>query len=230
MTAPASEADDDFLPISGLQHLAFCPRQWALIHLEQAWVENLRTAEGRLLHERADLPGESRRADVRTARGVWLRSERLRLAGRADVVEFQTRSDTRRAAEIRPAGEVAAIPYPVEYKRGKRKPDDCDAVQLCAQALCLEEMLSTPVPRGAIFYGTPRRRLEIDFTPELRARTEELAVAMHRLYRSRETPPATPGPYCRSCSLVDICLPEATAHSNAARWVASQLLSLRQEV
>ncbi|HEU5402157.1 MAG TPA: CRISPR-associated protein Cas4 [Terriglobales bacterium] len=207
-----SEADDDALPISGLQHLAFCPRQWALIHLEQVWVENVRTAEGRLLHERADLPGESRRASVRTVRGMWLRSERLHLTGRADIVEFKPE------------------PFPVEYKRGKSKPNDCDTVQLCAQALCLEEMLDASIERGAIFYGNPRRRLEIDFTPELRSRTEELAAIMHRLYRSRVTPAATPGPYCRNCSLVDVCLPEATSHNDAARWVALQLRSLQQEV
>jgi CRISPR-associated exonuclease Cas4 len=213
MAASTSEADDDTLPISGLQHLAFCPRQWALIHLEQVWVENVRTAEGRLLHERADLPGESRRASVRTARGMWLRSERLHLTGRADIVEF------------RPA------PYPVEYKRGKSKPNDCDTVQLCAQALCLEEMLETTIARGAIFYGNPRRRLEVEFTSELRQRTEELAATMHRLYRSGVTPAATPGPYCRNCSLVDVCLPEATSHNDvAARWVSLQLLSLQQEV
>lgn len=208
-----SEADDDALPISGLQHLAFCPRQWALIHLEQMWVENVRTAEGRLLHERADLPGESRRASTRTVRGMWLRSERLHLTGRADVVEF------------RPA------PYPVEYKRGKSKPNDCDTVQLCAQALCLEEMLQTAIERGAIFYGNPRRRLEVEFTPGLRTRTEELASTMHRLYRGRKTPAAVPGPYCRNCSLVDMCLPQATAHvDGTARWVALQVRSLQREV
>ena len=151
MLAPET---DDALPLSGLQHLAFCPRQWALIHLEQAWRENRLTAEGRLLHERADLQGQSVRHDLRTVRGLWLESRRLRLTGRADVVEF--RPD----------------PFPVEYKRGKRKPTDCDLVQLCAQALCLEEMLGRVVPCGAIFYGAPRRRLEVEFTPELRARTE----------------------------------------------------------
>jgi CRISPR-associated exonuclease Cas4 len=213
MSDEGLEEQDDTLPISGLQHLAFCPRQWALIHLEQVWVENVRTAEGRLLHERADLPGESRRASVRTVRGMWLRSEKLRLTGRADIVEF------------RPA------PYPVEYKRGKSKPNDCDTVQLCAQALCLEEMLDTAIERGAIFYGNPRRRLEVDFTSELRSRTEELAATMHRLYQSRVTPAATPGPYCHNCSLVDVCLPEATSHDDAAaRWVALQLRSLQQEV
>ena len=132
MLAPET---DDALPLSGLQHLAFCPRQWALIHLEQAWRENRLTAEGRLLHERADLQGQSVRHDLRTVRGLWLESRRLRLTGRADVVEF--RPD----------------PFPVEYKRGKRKPTDCDLVQLCAQALCLEEMLGRVVPCGAIFYG-----------------------------------------------------------------------------
>jgi CRISPR-associated exonuclease Cas4 len=213
MANSVSEADDDALPISGLQHLAFCPRQWALIHLEQVWVENVRTAEGRLLHERADLPGESRRASVRTVRGMWLRSERLRLTGRADIVEF------------RPA------PYPVEYKRGKRKPNDCDTVQLCAQALCLEEMLQTNIFQGAIFYGDPRRRLEVEFNSELRARTEELVAKMHRMYQSRETPAAQPGPYCRSCSLVDVCLPLVTEHQeDAARWVTLQRRSLQTEV
>lgn len=213
MTNPDSESDDDTLPLSGLQHLAFCPRQWALIHLEQVWVENIRTAEGRLLHELVDLPGENRRGDVRTVRGMWLRSERLRLTGRADIVEFRPE------------------PFPVEYKRGKSKPTDCDTVQLCAQALCLEEMLHTAIPGGAIFYGNPRRRLEVDFTPALRTRTEALIATMHDLYQRRATPPAIPGTYCRNCSLVDVCLPNATAHeAEAARWVAQQLRSLEQEV
>ena len=176
MAWSGSESGDETLPISGLQHLVFCPRQWALIHLEQLWAENLRTAEGRLLHELADMPGEARRADTRSIRGMWLRSNRLQLTGRADIVEFRAGQDSK--------------PYPVEYKRGKSKPNDCDTVQLCAQALCLEEMLQTVVPLGAIFYGKPRRRLEVIFTPELRARTQELAATMHRLYRSRETPPA----------------------------------------
>jgi len=200
------------LPLSGLQHLAFCPRQWALIHLEQVWVENRLTAEGRLLHERVDLPGRSRRDGVRTVRSMWLESRRLRLTGRADVVEFRPE------------------PYPLEYKHGKRKPTDCDAVQLCAQAFCLEEMLGVSIPQGAIFYGNPRRRLEIAFTPELRERAEQLTETMHSLYRSRVTPAAQPGPHCRSCSLVDICLPEVTADANgAARWLSQQLRSLQRE-
>jgi len=213
-SSPSNNPEDDSaLPLSGLQHLAFCPRQWALIHLEQVWVENAKTAEGRLLHERADLPGASRRGGVRTLRGMWLRSDRLQLTGRADIVEFRPE------------------PYPVEYKRGKSKPTDCDLVQLCAQALCLEEMLNTAIPNGAIFYGDPRRRLEVAFSPELRARTESLAANMHQLYRARQTPPAQPGPHCKNCSLVHVCLPDATAQPDtAARWVARQVHSLGQEV
>jgi CRISPR-associated exonuclease Cas4 len=200
------------LPLSGLQHLAFCPRQWALIHLEQAWVENRLTAEGRLLHERADLPGQVRRDMLRTVRGLWLESRRLGLTGRADVVEFRPE------------------PYPIEYKRGKRKPNDCDLAQLCAQALCLEEMLGATVRRGAIFYGEPRRRLEVEFSPELRQSTEELAATMHSLYAQRITPPAMPGPHCRSCSLIHVCLPTATDQTHgAARWVEQQVRSLSQE-
>ena len=208
----AGLGEEAALPVSGLQHLAFCRRQWALIHIEQQWRENRLTAEGRLLHEKVDLPGQSRRESVRTVRGMWLRSDRLQLTGRADLVEFRPE------------------PYPVEYKRGKRKPNDCDQVQLCAQALCLEEMLAVPVPRGAFFYGEPRRRLEVAFTPELRSRTESLASTMHRLFRSGVTPAAEPGPHCRNCWLVDVCLPESTGETADARgWLDAQIRGLAQE-
>jgi CRISPR-associated exonuclease Cas4 len=141
--------------------------------------------------------------------GLALKSQRLRLTGRADVVEFHPE------------------PFPVEYKRGKCKPTDCDLVQLCAQALCLEEMLGVSIPRGAMFYGEPRRRMTVDFTAELRTRTEILAATMHRLYEARETPVAQPGPKCHSCSLVDLCLPRVTAcREIAVRWNAEQLRSL----
>ena len=142
-----------------------------------------------------------------------LESRRLRLTGRADVVEFRPE------------------PFPVEYKRGKRKPTDCDLVQLCAQALCLEEMLGVAVARGAIFYGEPRRRIDVEFTMELRTRTESLAATMHRLYAAHETPPAQPGKHCERCSLINICLPQATAHiAIAAQWNAGQMRFLKQDL
>ncbi|MDR3723371.1 MAG: CRISPR-associated protein Cas4 [Terracidiphilus sp.] len=201
------------LPLSGLQHLAFCPHQWALIHLEQAWAENRLTSEGRLLHEKADLPGQSRRHDLHTVRGLSLENRRLGLSGRADIVEFRPE------------------PFPVEYKRGRRKPDDCDLVQLCAQTLCLEEMLDQSVPRDAIFYGEPRRWLEVEFSPQLRSRTESLTAEMHRLYRSRETPPAKPGKHCQNCSLSNICLPHATAEPTIrTRWDRPQRQALHFQV
>ena len=206
-------AEDETLPLSGLQHLAFCPRQWALIHLEQAWAENRLTAEGRLLHERADLPGHTTRGILRSVRGMALEHRGLKLSGTADVVEFRPE------------------PFPVEYKRGKRKPNDCDLVQLCAQALCLEEMLEVAVPCGAIFYGDPRRRLEVVFTPQLRSRTELLAKQMHTLHRARMTPAAVPAAHCRSCSLQDICMPTVTDGSEVGtRWHARLTRALHGEV
>jgi CRISPR-associated exonuclease Cas4 len=210
--SPVEAEQQDALPLSGLQHLAFCPRQWALIHLEQAWEENRLTAEGRLLHEVADQPGQANRSSLRTVRGLALRSSRLRLSGRADVVEF------------RPG------PYPVEYKRGRAKPTDCDLVQLCAQALCLEEMLGTRIERGAIFYGQPRRRLEVVFDAALRQRTEQLCEQMHQLYRAAETPAARPSSHCKSCSLAGVCLPDATANADVeARWSAAQMRQLHTD-
>jgi CRISPR-associated exonuclease Cas4 len=201
---------NDALPISGLQHLAFCARQWGLIHLEQVWAENRLTAEGRLMHERADLPGESFRGNVRTVRGLLLTSRKLCLYGRADVVEFRPE------------------PFPIEYKRGRRKPTDCDTVQLCAQAICLEEMFMRDVFIGAIFYGQPRRRFEVRFTADLRLRTEQLSKTMHRLYAEGRTPESQPGPHCSNCSLIGICLPNPTARPEVRRrWEAAQLRSLQ---
>ncbi len=151
---------DDLLPLSGLQHLVFCERQFALIHVEGLWAENTLTISGRQLHERADLPGQSLGAAVRVARALPLRSDRLGLAGKADVVEFHREADV-------DAG-ILWRPFPVEYKRGRPKPGGADEVQLCAQAICLEEMLGLEVPRGALFYGSTRRRKAVAFTLALR--------------------------------------------------------------
>jgi len=187
---------DDLIQLSALQHMVFCPRQCALIHVEQTWKESGRTAEGRLMHERVHEQEAETRGDVRIERGVPLRSLRLGLIGKPDVVEFHKVEESR------------WIPYPVEYKRGKPKVDDCDKVQLCAQAMCLEEMLNIEVPSGAIFYGRTRRRLDVEFDEALRRKTEETAKKTRELIDSGITPGPVYAKRCESCSLVAECLPK----------------------
>jgi CRISPR-associated exonuclease Cas4 len=203
--------EDDLLPISALQHLAFCPRQCALIHIEQVWAENRLTAQGRLMHERVHEGGNETRGDVKTARGVRLRSLALGLAGIADVVEFHRRPSAGPA--------VAWIPFPVEYKRGKPKPDDCDKLQLCAQALCLEEMMGTDVLEGALFYGVTRRRLDVPFDETLRQQTAASAEALHQLVDSGATPPPQHEEKCRNCSLLEQCMPALSRRKSAAGYL-----------
>jgi len=188
--------EDDLLPLSALQHLIFCERQCALIHIEQAWAENLFTAEGRIMHERVHEEGSESRGAIRIERGVPLRSLRLGLIGKADVVEFHRQTDG------------SWLPFPVEYKRGKPKKDDSDRVQLCAQALCLEEMLKVFVPDGALFYGKTRRRLDFALDGTLRKLTEETAMCLHELVTSEHTPKPVYTKKCDTCSLAGMCLPK----------------------
>src|SRR4030042_3409588 len=164
--------EEDLIMISALQHIAFRERQCALIHIEQIWDENRATAEGRIMHERVHEQDHESRGNVRIEYGLPLRSLKLGLVGKADVVEFH-RLDKDRWQ-----------PFPVEYKRGKPKPDDCDLIQLCAQATCLEEMLSVSVPSGAIFYGRTRRRLDVSFDESLRQETEDAAAKARQLLAS----------------------------------------------
>ncbi|MCD6393628.1 MAG: CRISPR-associated protein Cas4 [Planctomycetes bacterium] len=199
-------SEDDLLPISALQHYVFCPRQCGLIHLEQVWSENLFTAEGRRLHEKVHDSGDESRPGVRTVRGLRLRSLRLGLVGQADVVEFQ---QSEVGVEL-PGADGLWRPFPVEYKRGKPKRNKSDEIQLCAQAMCLEEMLDFPIECGAFFYGRPRRRTQVDFTAELRQRTEQAIQDLHDLIDSARTPTARYGKKCDSCSLYQHCLPKAT--------------------
>lgn len=197
-------SESDLLPLSGLQHLAFCERQWALIHLEQQWAENRLTAEGRQMHERAHEGTDEWREGVRICRGMPVRSLRLGLVGRIDVVEF------------RPGPDGMSRPFPIEYKHGRPKPDRCDEVQICAEALCLEEMLGVDVPNGAIFYGKPRRRSDMVFGNDLRAGTEELAARLHILYAAGKTPSASYAPKCVHCSLLGVCLPQCAGEQRSA--------------
>lgn len=199
-------AEADLVPISALQHMLYCPRQCALIHVERQWAENAYTAEGRVLHARVDAGGGERRKGTRVERGVPLRSLRLGLVGVADVVE------------IRAGGQ----PYPVEYKRGRPKAHRADEAQLCAQAICLEEMLGKPVPEGALFYGAERRRKTVAFDAGLRALTERLAVDTRRMLAAGETPAAEyDRRKCGACSLRDACQPLRLGKPGAVdRWLA----------
>jgi CRISPR-associated exonuclease Cas4 len=210
-------AEEDLLPLSALQHLLFCERQAALIHVERIWKDNPLTVEGTHLHERADAGETESRGDVRIVRSLPLRNLRLGLSGKTDVVEFH-RLPVPPPRTGLPGVALAAAPglwqpFPVEYKRGKPKTHRADEVQLCAQALCLEEMLGTVVPAGALFYAQLRRRTEVDFDQDLRRLTEETAAALHRLFTSGKTPKAIREPKCDHCSLLDVCLPESSAHS-----------------
>lgn len=210
--------EDDLVPISALQHLAFCERQWGLIHLEGIWDENRLTAEGRYLHERSHEPETEVRGDLRVARGLRIRSLRLGLTGKADVVEFHLihedccQGDSRSARGGAPLEGLTGrwLPIPVEFKHGKPKADRCDEIQLCAQVLCLEEMLNVDIPSGVLFYGKPRRRHEIACGENLRQETERLTRRLHELTIAGVTPTARHESYCKKCSLVDTCLPVAT--------------------
>ena len=201
---PSGYAESDLLPISGLQHLAFCERRWALVQIESIWADNRFTAEGNALHQRAHSGEIETRPGSLIRRTLLLHSLRLGLTGQADVVEFQPS----------PAGVALAghrglwIPFPIEYKRSREKAaSKAYHVQLCAQALCLEEMLGVPIGEDAIYDGTTRRRQSVQFTPELRARTEALAARMHILFDRRSTPPPIFTKACKSCSLVEDCYP-----------------------
>lgn len=197
-------APEDCLMISGLQHFRFCRRQWALIHLEQQWAENLRTVEGEFLHERAHNEQlQERRGDLLTVRGLRVQSLTLGLSGICDVVEF--RQDARGVPLSGKEGQW--LPYPVEYKRGVPKQDGCDELQLCAQAMCLEEMLCCEIPEGALYYGEPRRRLRVSLTKELREEVRSDAAQMHALYRRGHTPRVRRTKSCNACSLKELCLP-----------------------
>lgn len=206
--------EDDLLQLSALQHLLFCERQCALIHIEQAWAENRLTVEGRHLHERVDEVGHESRGRIRTVFGLPVRSFRLGLSGKADAVEFH------REGGDEPGVATDWRPFPVEYKRGKPKMDDCDLVQLCAQALCLEEMLGVAVPEGAIYYGKPRRRLAVVFDGRLRDKTREAARRLHELVAGGRTPQARYEKKCDSCSLLSLCMPKVTG---ARRTVQSYM-------
>lgn len=203
---------DDFIPLSALQHYLYCPRQCALIHVEQLWAESRHTAEGRVLHERADKPRGEKRGGVRTTTAMPLTHAGLGITGIADVVEFQKG----------PEGEQA---FPVEYKRGRPKAHRADEVQLCAQALCLEAMLGQSIAEGALFYGETRRRTPVVFDDGLRQLTRDTIAATRSMLASGKTPSAQYSiKLCDACSLIDLCQPKLLGRKGSVNaWLAQQL-------
>lgn len=227
--------DLDLLPISALQHLLYCPRQCALIYLEQAWSENLFTAEGRVMHDKAHDGGTQSRGDVRTALGVRMVSHKLGLTGQSDVVEYKRADgaldeEGRNMAARLPGVKGLWCPFPVEYKRGKPKINQADEVQLCAQAMCLEEMHKVVIPSGALFYGATRRRTEVHFTEALRNLTADAAERLHKLISSGKTPqPEYNADKCDRCSLLEICRPQTGDRQSVARYIRRIMTEQNEE-
>ena len=217
-------AEDELLPLSGLQHFAFCRRQWALIHIEQVWQENLLTIEGRILHEKVHASDSEKRGDLIITRSLPVSSATLGIRGVCDVVELHRDPD---GVEIqgRPG---RYLPFPVEYKRGRPKQGDADVLQLCAQAMCLEEMLACRIPQGALFYGEMRHRLPVHFDDLLRSQVHSLLEEMHSYYRRGYTPKVKPTKSCRSCSIADLCLPKLGKNRSAADYVRSLLQEVEE--
>jgi len=221
-------AESDLLPISALQHLEYCERQCALIHIERQWDDNRFTAEGNVLHDRVDSEERETRKNVRIARGLRIRSMNLGIWGQADVVEFHRVTDTENTVCL-PNIQGNWKPYPVEYKRGKPKSNRCDEVQLCAQALSIEEMLGVTIREGALYYCTPKRRTVIEFNTDLRTETESAICRLHELIRSKQTPKAIYGDKCKQCSLKDICLPQIGNHGTVEDYIEQALGTSNEE-
>ena len=215
--------DDQMLMLSGIQHYMFCPRQWALIHIEQQWTDNRLTAEGELLHQNVDNPAyRQKNGDVITLRSVHIGSHTLGLYGITDAIELLPSDDSSNAI-THPRYPGYWKLYPIEYKRGHRKPDERDEVQLTAQVICLEEMYGIRIPKAALFYHETRHREEVTIDEPLRNLTYELSEAMHKIFESGFTPKAEERRGCRSCSLIDVCTPELTKKTSVTYYLKKTL-------
>lgn len=212
------DREDSFIMLSALQHFLYCERRCALVHIEQAWTENRFTLEGQFLHEKADdQRARNHGADLKIEYGLLIKSLKHGLAGKADVVEFHKNRDG------------AWIPFPVEYKRGKPKENRCDEVQLCAQALCLEEMLGVKIPNGALFYGKTRRRQDVAFDEELRNLTIETIGTLHKFIEARTTPPPVyEKGKCENCSFLEACMPKAVS-KEVGKYLIDEIKTFNQE-
>lgn len=210
--------EEDYLQLSGLQHFVFCRRQWALIHLESQWKENLRTVEGQLLHTHAhDTTLRERRGNTLILRSVSVVSHTLGISGQCDVVEFHADSNG-----VPIHGETGLwLADPVEYKHGSPKEHNADEMQLCAQAMCLEEMLCCTIPEGALYYGQTRHRVRVPFTDPLRDAVKSCLTEMHQLYHRGYTPKVKPTKSCNACSLKELCLPALMRGKSASHYLKS---------
>lgn len=218
--------ESEYLLLSGIQHFCFCRRQWALIHLEQQWSENLRTAQGRIGHARChDAAQQEKRGDLLILRGMRVVSHTLQLTGVCDVVEFHADP-----AGVPLQGRAGTwMPFPVEYKHGGAKENDADRLQLCAQAIALEEMLVCTIPRGALYYAESHRREIVEFTSELRSKTRATAEEMVRCFSRGYTPKVRPGKHCNACSLKEFCLPVLCRRADAERYICRHVAQAMEE-
>ncbi|PRR82656.1 PD-(D/E)XK nuclease superfamily protein [Clostridium vincentii] len=217
--------EEDFLLLSGIQHFSFCKRQWALIHIEQQWQENLRTIEGEILHEKThDTTIKEKRGDLIVSRGMAIFSRTLGITGACDVVELHKASD---GVDIF-GRDGTYKPIPVEYKRGKPKEDESDVMQLCAQAMCLEEMLLCEISEGFLFYGETKRRLKIILDDELRQRVKTIVKEMHELYDRRYTPKVKLSKSCKACSLTEVCMPKLCKNPSAINYIKKNILEVEE--
>lgn len=212
--------EEDYLQLSGLQHFAFCRRQWALIYIEKQWADNYHTADGSIMHAKAhDAGSKESRGDTLITRCNSVFSAELGVSGQCDVLEFH-----RPAAGISlPNRQGLWQPYPVEYKRGRPKESNADRLQLCGQAMCLESMLCCDIPEGAIYYGHTKRREVVSFTADLRSEVKKLLLEMHELSDKRYTPKVKPSSKCGACSLKGICLPELQKTKSVARYLQTAM-------
>lgn len=217
--------EDDFLLLSGIQHFSFCKRQWALIHIEQQWHENLRTVEGGILHEKThDNTIKEKRGDLIVTRGMAIFSRSLGITGVCDVVELHKANDG-----VNIFGREGTYkPIPIEYKRGKPKDDNSDILQLCAQAICLEEMLLCEIPEAFLFYGETKRRLKITLEEGLRQQVKTIVKEMHELYDRRYTPKVKPSKSCKACSLTEICMPRLCKNISAINYIKKNLMEVEE--
>lgn len=213
-------SEEDYLMLSGIQHFAFCQRQWALIHIEQQWAENYKTTAGELMHKKAHDEGSfEKRGSLLIVRGLRIASHELGLSGQCDVVEFH---ESEEGIDIF-GYDGKWIPVPIEYKHGTPKENNADELQLCAQAFCLEEMFQTSISGGSLYYGENRRRSRVEFTEELRSATKETARKMHEMFRRGHTPNVKTSKKCKSCSLANLCLPKLLTRTDVGKYIKQNI-------